>query len=603
MTVRNKEQIHNGPRSILGSTRVTEKVRRLKPVRLITHLIVMKSMIVLLILVPVLFLEVPICRGASYPQIGEVLRTPVDPPPGVSVNITCVIQDRYGLVNVSLLFSLNNGAYNMSKMQIVDGDFYNGTFYLEIPGQPLDTMAEYYVAAVDSIGYVAQSPIYVYQVSYDKTGPMIVNVARVKPLGSPVLPTENVEIEATIADLGSGVKNATLFYGAGEDPFEIGYNQTSMERIAGTNYNCTFLGTIPSYPNGTSVYYFVAATDMANNTAQQNERTPYFVEQAPSSWLQISSISVLAVDMNNLTATIKIRFDAVLQSQNEPDRFIMQITNGYSNEGLVDFPPPVSINSLSFQRFWYSGTVISNFHLMGNPNRYPYDSYFLNLTYVVYWSQPDSIRVVRPNFGDYRLINVWGTEPECYWNNATDNLGHPIITTTITLNRDRSNVFPIVLLITVLFFVLGGTMLVDPTMLSERITVFLAILVFSAGFFFSLSSMVPYRLGFTVAELLILLLVTGSGVFTLASFLSKAFTQWFGSETQIIGIAVDTAATAIFFLLALTWGILAQIPLWPDRSFIILAIWYGLIPRIIMHFTRKRFRQGHTASIDPKLFE
>lgn len=552
-----------------------------------TQLTMMKSIIALLILV--LFLEVAICRGTSYPQIIEVLRTPVDPPPGVSVNVTCMIQDRYGLVNVSLLSSVNNGTYEVSKMQIVDGDFYNGTFYAQIHGQPIDTIVKYYVVASDSIGYVAHSSNYVYQVSYDKTGPMIIDVARVKPLGSPVLPTEEVEIEAIIADLGSGVKNAALFFGAGEDPFGIDYNQTSMERIAGTDYNCTFLGTIPSYPNGTRVYYFVGATDNANNTAQQNERTPYFVAQAPSSWLQITNINVLTVDLNNLAATINIRFDAELPSQNEPDNFVVQITNGYSNEGLVDSPLYVSINSSSFQRYWYGGTVISNFHLMGDPNRYPYDSYFLNLTYVVYWSQPDSIRVGGTYFGDYRLFNVWGTAPEFEWHNTTDIDGHPVMITTLTLNRERSNVLPIVLLVEVLFFVLGGTMLIDPTrMLSERITVFLAILVFAAGFFFSLSSIVPYRLGFTVAELLILMLVVGCGAFTLVSFLSRAFTQWFGFETQIIGMALDTTATAAFFLGY--WGTLAQIPLWWDGFLIILAIWYGLILRITLHLTRKRFR-------------
>jgi hypothetical protein len=485
----------------------------------------------------------------------------------------------------------------MSKMQIVDGDFYNGTFLMQIPGQPIDTMVEYYVVAADSIGYVAQSPSSVYQVSLDETGPTIVNAVRVKPLGSPVLPTEEVDIEATITDDGSGVKNATLFYGAGEDPFGIDYNQTSMVRIAGTDYNCTFLGTVPSYPNGTRVYYFVSATDMANNTAQQNERIPYSVEQAPSSWLQITNIGVLTVDLNNLTATINIRFDAELPSRNEPDNFVVQITNGYGNETLVDSPLYVSINSSSYQRYSYGGTVISNFHLIGYPNRYPYDSYFLNLTCLVYWSQPASINFGGAYFGDYRLFNVWGIAPESNWYNTTDNHGYPVVVTTITLNRDSSNVFPIVLLITVLFFVLGATMLIDPTtMLSERITVFLAILVFSAGFFFSLNSMVPYRLGFTTAELLILLLVTGCGAFTLMSFLSKAFTPWFGPRTEILGMVADTAATAIFFLLSL--GILAQIPLLPDRSLIILAIWYGLFLRLMIHLTRKSFQQDHTVSID-----
>lgn len=556
----------------------------------------MKSVIIFLILVLLFEVSISICQSASYPQILEVLRTPVDPPPDVSVNVTCMIQDRYGLVNVSLLFSANNGAYNMSKMQIVDGDFYNGTFCAQIPGKPMDTIVEYHVVAADSIGYFAQNSSF-YQVAYDKAGPMIVNVARVKPLGSPVLPTEEVDIEAIIADLGSGVKNVTLFYGAGEDPFTIDYDQISMERIAGTDYNSTFLSTIPPYPNGSRVYYFIGATDMANNPTKQNARTPYFVSQAPSSWLQISNINVLAVDLNNLTATINIRFDAELPSQNEPDNVVVQITNRYGSGDLVDSPMFTSINSSASQRYSYGGNVVSNFHLIGNPSRYPYDSYFLNLTCLVYWSQPASIRVGGAYFGDYHLFNVWGFEPESDGFNATDSNGYAVLVATITLNRDGSNVLPLLLLITVLFFVLGGTMLLEPAKkLSERLTVFLAVLVFVAGFFFSLSSMVPYRLGFTVAELLILMLVVGSGVFTLSSLLSNALVQWSGSETRILEMVVDTSFTAIFFLLS--WGTIAQIPPIRDRLLIIFAIWFGLIGRLAMNLTRKSFQQGKSVSID-----
>ncbi|HUW48189.1 MAG TPA: hypothetical protein VMW36_05565, partial [Patescibacteria group bacterium] len=174
----------------------------------------MKSVIVLLILVLLLEISISACRGSSYPQILEVTRTPIDPPPIVNVNVTCMIQDKYGLVNVSLMFSVNSGTYNVDKMRIIDGDFYNGTFYEQIPGQSTDTIVKYYVVAVDSIGYVAQSSSFSYEVSYDKAGPMISDVSVVSPLGSPVLPTEEVNVKAIVADLGSGVKNATLFYGA-----------------------------------------------------------------------------------------------------------------------------------------------------------------------------------------------------------------------------------------------------------------------------------------------------------------------------------------------------------------------------------------------------
>ena len=557
----------------------------------------MKSIIILLILILLLEFSISACQGLSYPQIVEVIRTPFDPPPSVSVNVTCMVQDKYGLVNVSLLFSRNNGTYNASKMRIIDGDFYNGTFYAQIPGEPLDTIVEYYVVAMDSIGYVAQSPSFFYAVSYDKVGPVISDASMVRPLGYPVLPTEEVDIKATVADLGSGVRNATLFYGAVEDSFGTNYSQKLMTRVSGTDYNCTFMGTIPRFPNGSRVYYFVGAYDMANNSAEQNQRTPYFVSYPPSSWLQITDIEVLTVDLNNLTATINIRFDAELPSPTEPDNVVVKLTNVFDSKDLVDSPMFISINSSLSQRYSYGGNVVSNFHLIGNPSRYPYDSYFLNLTCLVYWPQPASVKVGEAYFGDYHLFNVWGFKPESEGSNATDSNGQAVLVATITLNRDGSNVLPLFLLITVLFFVLGGTMLLEPAkMLSERLTVFLAILVFVAGFFFSLSSMIPYRLGFTVAELLILMLVVGSGIFTLSSLLSSALAHWSGSETRIVEMVVDASFTAIFFLLS--WGTIAQIPPIQDRLLIIFAIWFGLISRFAMNLTRKSFQQSKSVSID-----
>lgn len=557
----------------------------------------MKSVIVLLILALLLEISISACYGSSYPQILEVTRLPIDPPPIVNVNVTCMIQDRYGLVNVSLLFSVNSGIYNVNKMQIIDGDFYNGTFYEQIPGQSIDTTVEYYVLAVDSIGYIAQSPSFFYEVSYDKAGPMISDVSVAKPLGSPVLPTEEVNVKAIVADLGSGVKNATLFYGAVEDPFGTNYNQTSMTRVSGTDYNCTFMGTIPPFPNGSRVYYFVGAYDMANNSAEQNQRAPYYVSEPPSSWLQISNINVLTVDLNNLTATVNMRFDAQLPSPNEPDYFAVQITNVYSSGDLVDSPITIGINSTESQRYSYGGNVVANFHLIGNPSRYPYDSYSLNLTCLVYWLQPASVRVGGTYFGDYHLFNVWGFEPKIEGLNTTDSRGNTVLVATITLNRDPANVLPLLLLITVLFFVLGGAMLLDPAkMLSERLTVFLAVLVFVAGFFFSLGSMVPYRLGFTIAELLVLMLVIGSGVFTLSSLFSNLLADRFGSEKNILKIsAVEASFTAIFFYLA--WATLSQIPM-QDLLPLAFAIWFGLLGRFILNLTRRFSQQTKSVSSD-----
>ena len=551
----------------------------------------MKTLIFLLIAIISLFSRVTLSFTSSQPQIIGVFRTPISPPPNFSVNVSCSILDKYGLVNVSLQFSINGGAPNIVNMQVVDGDFYNGTFYAQIPPQSNGTCVEYYITATDSIGYLAQSLSYSYQVSYDETPPTILEVSRIKPLGSPILPTEVVAIEALIGDDGSGVKNATLFFGVGEDPYNIGFSESSMIRTNGGNYNCTFLGLIPSYPNGSKIWFFVYATDNTNNTVRPSERYQYFVIEAPNSWLSIS-INVLNVDMSNLTATVNITFRALLSSLNEPSSFNIWISNEI-NGTLVDSPLSVNVDS-SFQdqRFSYKKTINWNVHLIGSPNYYPYDSYFLNFTYEVDWSQPKSIQFGGTFFGDYRLRNIWGGSPKDYYYNTTDNLGKPVIVTTIILERDSLNVLPIVLLILALFFVLGGTMVVESKRkLNERVTVFLAILVFAASFFFTLGSMIPYRCGFTIAEILVLALVVGSALFTVGSFLSKAIGEHV--DNRYVGIIFDLIAVLVFF------GFLWQfktflVPIPPVHGFfMVVGICYGLAFRIVMTARKKHPRTRH----------
>ncbi len=557
-----------------------------------------------LLLIPILFsfFSLTPCSAASQPQIAIVVRTPIDPPPGLTVNVTCQISDKYGLTSVYLHFSVDNATETISSMQIVDGDFYDGTFLAQIPAQSLDAYVEYYVLATDSIGYHVQSNGS-YRVSYDNTAPALLSVTRIKPLGDPVLPGEPVEIEAVVADNGSGVKNATLWFGESRDPYEANFSAVAMNRVSGDDWNCTYVGAIPGYPNGTRILYYVSAADNSNNAIPQKEHTPYYVSSATTSYLTVA-IDVLNVDMNNLTATINVTMDALLPSPNGPDHIQVNLENSYSYrrdnktyDALADSPIFVPVNSSS-TRFSYHGTISWNVHLIGSPNSYPFDNYYLNLTCTVYWSQPSGIND-GAYFGDFRLYNVWGTQPTFQWYNTTNEYGMPIIVSTLTLMRSSANVLPLTLLIQVLFFVLGGTMLVDPTeMLNERITVFLAILVFSAGFFFSLNLVVPFRLGFTVGELLILSVVVGSGAFTLVSFLSKSLKSLLRGHSQIIGITMDGIAA-----LLLTWwlsGVFSDVPMgyW---TLLIVALWYGLILRVAIGGLR--WIATRRPAYDPRLYE
>lgn len=64
----------------------------------------------------------------------------------------------------------------------------------------------------DEIGFIKQSLNSSYLVSSDTTPPQISDVRRINPVGSPVLPIENVTITANITDDSSGVRYATLFW-------------------------------------------------------------------------------------------------------------------------------------------------------------------------------------------------------------------------------------------------------------------------------------------------------------------------------------------------------------------------------------------------------
>lgn len=555
----------------------------------------MKAAIFMLVAAFMFFSGVPILFAASQPSIVEVSRTPLNPTPTTSVNVTCNIEDKYGLVSVSLYFALNGESPSTVAMQIIDGDYYNGTFIGQIPTQPSGTVVQYYVVARDSIGYLAQTPKETYQVSFDTSPPTINSVERTPPVGWPVLPTDNVTIEAWISDDGSGVKNVSLFFALGKDLYNTNFSESQMTRIDGNSYNGSYLGTIGEYANGSIVSYFVDATDMANNTVH-GALYDYAVVEPKPSYIDIS-IDFSSIDMQNLTATVDMTTTAYLPSEDEPNIFYIDVYNGLGQNALANAPLFWPVNSsFEAERFFYENMITWNVHLMGSPNNYPYDTYFLNFTFNIFWSQPGSLNIQGAYFKDYDLARTWNTPTISYQKNVTDSYGRPIVIATIDLERNPVSVLPITLLITLLFFVLGGTMFVEPTRLNERITVYLAVFVFVAGFFFSLSSLVPFRLGLTVAEILVLSLVTGSALFVIGSFFSKAISIHFedarlrSKRGRFIihnaGIFTDFILGIILVYFLSLYGVLNEIPLWQLVS-IIIGIFYGLTFRAIIPFVKK----------------
>lgn len=559
---------------------------------------------------------------SSQPQILGCYRTPLDPPPGFDVNVTCTITDPYELVNISLYYSINDSSLIQETAQIINGDYFNGTFQGQIPAQQNGTFVTYFINATDSIGYSTQTQNDSYTVSPDIAPPIIVNFEIVNPIGSPVLPTENVTIEALINDDGSGVKNATLFYGPstnwGDDSDYIGI---PMCENNGDIYNCTFDVVIPAqFTNGTRIWYYVEATDFSNNTSQANQFQQFYVAEATNSTMDID-IEITNVDDQTLTATASITINAYLPDDSSP--ISIQLYNEVTENNQTGIANvyflQLNASSILNGRFMYSGTWTDyNFYLIGNPNLYPFDHYLLNFTFDVFWSQlqTNSVSIYALNNVTRNNWNIWQSQ-----SNATDGSGHAILVGTEQIARNTNGtVFPLILLVVMLFFVLGGTLLVEPNKLNERLTVYLAIFIFVAGFFFSLDSIIPYSNGFTSIQSLFLYLVIGSGLLIIGSFFSKGVTAFFedhhfkttnflylklsrkwlgpivdyalrfcGLIRRNLGLVVDTSLTLALYFLWIRY-VLVDTPAIADA--IIVGLFFGIGFRIILKavsfFARKQ---------------
>jgi len=116
------------------------------------------------------------------------------------------------------------------------------------------------VYANDTVGNMGASGTVYFTV--DTTPPNITEVSQI-PLENNVLPEDEVEVNATVTDDLSGVKQVTLNYTNGNGTWII----VDMTNIEGNIWN----GAIPNFPYSTNVTYVIEAEDNANNTITTEE--------------------------------------------------------------------------------------------------------------------------------------------------------------------------------------------------------------------------------------------------------------------------------------------------------------------------------------------
>jgi len=162
-----------------------------------------------------------------------------------------------------------------SSPAVADGKVYVGSMDSKVNFYCLNASTGAHIWSYTTGGYVSSSPAVadgkvfvgsydskVYAFGPDTTPPNITDVSQF-PFKNNVLPEDEVQVNATVTDDLSGVKQVTLNYTNGNGTW-INVDMTNLE---GNVWNAT----IPKFPYCTNVTYAIIAEDNADNTITTGE--------------------------------------------------------------------------------------------------------------------------------------------------------------------------------------------------------------------------------------------------------------------------------------------------------------------------------------------
>lgn len=226
--------------------------------------------------------------------------------------------------------------------------------------------------------------------------------------------------------------------------------------------------------------------------------------------------------------------------------------------------------------YYFVGNVTTSFQLVGPTQFYPFDSYMLSFTFVF------PLRVQRWNVSAVSLINqdntwfylnceagefVWaqsgGDGPK--FSNMTYELstaseGPEVGVEWVSLNytailyRPSSSTDLIMVVLEICYVLVGSLPLIKPERLEYRLSVCLSLFVFAVTFTFAIP--VPTITRATLAETLILILLTAAGLFSVVSIVEKALIevrqrlavcQYF-AEGVVLWILILNVSQSLFFM-------------------------------------------------------
>ena len=187
-----------------------------------------------------------------------------------------------------------------------------------------------------------------------------------------------------------------------------------------------------------------------------------------------------------------------------------------------------TVNGIEYFNYEDEHTV--DFPIFGISEFYPFDSYFLNLTF----SFQDDGQITNDttvnmecrilygqttgwHVGDYSNVTVSRSseQPETVYINRQ-----------IVLRRTGWSTFPIMLILQFGFLVLGSVVLIKPSDLRVKAAIYLAMFVFFSTFYFNFLANVPKRYSLSIGENMILLLISGTALSLIFGIIQHKTSQY-----------------------------------------------------------------------------
>jgi parallel beta-helix repeat protein len=409
-----------------------------------------------------------------------------------------------------------------------------------------------------------------------------------------VNPFDVVKIQALGIDQQTGVKRMTLYYGVGGVlNYSVDMIQRDGDLFNGTYeawicpwifLNATNWGTNETRAN---ITFQVEASDYSNNMGTSERTTFSTVDPRNSLNIDVTISQVNTQD--ELSADLDLTLDGYLPAWMRGN-FSIEANNWQGNSKVdttrLTMQPVLSNGQPALS---YQGTLPARFNLIGESENYPFDAYYLNLTFRFHPSLPtcltdpywetvhaDAFKVLEENFLKWTnvtldvnsphyvrpgLISTWG-DPNTNAGNAIDSQNGTIgFDTDFVLVRQLNNVLPMLLLIISMTYMLGATLLGDARWNPEvKTAVYLSFFVMVAGFNFALRYLIPFRYGLTVSEVLFITLTVATAVFSIGFIISNLlYTKISEERAKMANLIIDFSAICLSVVLLAIFSVPASL--------------------------------------------